>query len=160
MRTNSPLEALAKDALAQGWLKYDIQQEHCPTVPGADNAPTGFSTYITGRWLWVVDYPRDAQRLQQAIYGTTNIRLDANREDYLAGLFRALKVPPVTTTTTAPATTTRPVMTDSTEASTEEETTETYTAPTETPTEAPTEAPPPETEPPFIEIDLGFDEND
>jgi len=107
VRTNlarERIDNLVRDALTQGWLKYELRQLHSPTAPDYDSSPTGFSTYITGRWLWIVDYPRDAQRLQREIYGVTNIQLDAHREDYLAGLFRQLGTPAAKPTTTRPPT--------------------------------------------------------
>ena len=79
------VDALAKDALTQGWLHYEATQLHTPTLPGETESPTGLSAEVDGRRVWIVDYPREAQRLQEAIYGYTNI-LDGN--GYIADLFK------------------------------------------------------------------------
>jgi LCP family protein required for cell wall assembly len=82
------IDRLSKDALTQGWFNYEVRQLHSPLIEET-SSPTGFSTYIDGRWFWVVDYPREAQRLQNELYGVTNIELAQDgRDDYLAALFR------------------------------------------------------------------------
>jgi len=94
VRTDFPkdrIDNIARDAIAQGWLNYQLVQHHSPTIELEEPHPTGFATHINGRFLWIVDYPRDAQRLQQNIYGLTNIELDEGRDDFLAALFRKLK---------------------------------------------------------------------
>ena len=77
---------LAKDALLQGWLNYAVTQMRTPILPGEAGATAGLSAYVNGQRMWIVDYPREAKRLQEAIYGYTNI-LDGKGEDYVAGLF-------------------------------------------------------------------------
>ncbi len=64
-------------ALAQGWLNYEIKQV---TMPDED---TRKDARINGVSYWVVDYPLAAQRVQLALYGTTNIELDEYRDSAL-----------------------------------------------------------------------------
>lgn len=70
-------------ALTQGWMDYDMKQI---TMPDED---TRLGTYINGEALWVVDYPLAAQRVQQALYGKTNIQLDDDRVSALDYLNRS-----------------------------------------------------------------------
>ncbi len=65
-------------ALAQGWMNYEIKQV---TMPDED---TRADAKIGGVSYWVVDYPLAAQRVQLALYGTTNIELDSNRVSALS----------------------------------------------------------------------------
>ncbi len=67
----------ATQALSQGWLKFDIKNI---TMPDED---TRADAKFDGIFYWVVDYPLAAQRVQTAIYGTSNIELDYNRESAL-----------------------------------------------------------------------------
>lgn len=67
----------AGQALTQGWMNYEIVQL---TMPDQD---TRKDANFSGISYWVVDYPLAAQRVQMAIYGTTNIELDENRESAL-----------------------------------------------------------------------------
>lgn len=60
-------------ALTEGWANYTVSQR---TMPTAD-ARYG---YLGSAWIWVIDYPLAAQKLQQELYGTTNIKLEENRE--------------------------------------------------------------------------------
>ncbi|MCL2106570.1 MAG: LCP family protein [Oscillospiraceae bacterium] len=165
--TRMEITSMLTTAFSQGWLDYEVVQCNSPVVETED--ATGFSTYIRGRWLWIVDYPRAAHDLQLQLYGISNIGLQANRDDYLAGLFREAKQsgsPSPSGQTTTRVQTTEPPPDFPTEESTlppEEDTTSrwpwlTRTQPTEPETE-PTEEPPtlppesepetePETEPP------------
>lgn len=65
-------------ALAQGWMNYEIKQV---TMPDED---TRADARFSGISYWVVDYPLAAQRVQLALYGTTNIELDSNRVSALS----------------------------------------------------------------------------
>ncbi|MBQ5823331.1 MAG: LCP family protein [Clostridia bacterium] len=67
----------AGQALAQGWMNYEILQV---TMPDQD---TRADANINGISYWVVDYPLAAQRVQLAIYGTTNIQIGSDRESSL-----------------------------------------------------------------------------
>ncbi len=69
----SDIISYAAQALAQGWMNYEIQQV---TMPDED---TRTDASFNGISYWVVDYPLAAQRVQLALYGTTNIELDDNR---------------------------------------------------------------------------------
>ena len=86
------IDRLSKEAILQGWFKYGLRQMQAPRAQSkgaAADAYTGVSAYIGEKWLWIVDYPRDAQRMQLAIYGKTNIEAEQlGREDYLAQLMR------------------------------------------------------------------------
>jgi len=85
---------LSKEAILQGWFKYELRQLQAPRAQGksANNDFTGVSAYIGEKWLWIVDYPRDAHRLQLALYGKTTIepeQMEQNgQENYLAQLMR------------------------------------------------------------------------
>ena len=85
--TEDDVDALAKDAFMQGWLSYSVARQRTPTLPGEQGAATGLSAYIGGRLVWIVDYPREAKRLQEAIYGYTNIE-DGVCPEYLASLYK------------------------------------------------------------------------
>ncbi|MDE5994205.1 MAG: LCP family protein [Oscillospiraceae bacterium] len=60
-------------ALSDGWANYTVTQR---TMPTAD-ARYGYSG---SAWIWVIDYPLAAQKLQNELYGTTNIKLEENRK--------------------------------------------------------------------------------
>lgn len=60
-------------ALSDGWANYTVTQR---TMPTAD-ARYGYSG---SAWIWVIDYPLAAQKLQTEIYGMTNIKLEENRK--------------------------------------------------------------------------------
>lgn len=59
-------------AVSDGWANYEVSQR---TMPTAD-ARFG---YQGSEWIWVIDYPLAAQKLQKELYGTTNIVLEENR---------------------------------------------------------------------------------
>ena len=84
--------SLSTQAMLQGWMHYEILQVSCPLLEGMD---MGDATQITGKdsfmmtgyarqqeFVWIVDYQLDAQRVQQALYGMTNI--EVNTEDYVS----------------------------------------------------------------------------
>lgn len=60
-------------AISDGWANYTVTQR---TMPTAD-ARYGYSG---SAWIWVIDYPLAAQKLQTELYGTTNIKLEENRK--------------------------------------------------------------------------------
>lgn len=60
-------------AVTQGWMNYEIQQL---TMPDEE---TRADARFSGISYWVVDYPVAAQKVQLALYGTTNIELDPYR---------------------------------------------------------------------------------
>lgn len=59
-------------AISDNWAGYTISQR---TMPTAD-ARYGYSG---SAWIWVIDYPLAAQKLQTEIYGKTNIKLEEKR---------------------------------------------------------------------------------
>ncbi|MDR1927129.1 MAG: LCP family protein [Oscillospiraceae bacterium] len=87
--TKMEITSIATSAISQGWLKFPVIQNNSPTLE-SENA-TGVSTYIRGKFVWVVDYPRAAHDLQLQLYGVSNIAFivdEEQRSDYLAQLFR------------------------------------------------------------------------
>lgn len=62
-------------ALTDGWANYTVTQR---TMPTAD-ARFDYSGSAAG-WIWVIDYPLAAQKMQMELYGTTNIKLEENRK--------------------------------------------------------------------------------
>lgn len=61
----------ASKAVKEGWANYEITELTMPTP----DTRYGYSSRSTA-WIWVVDYPLAAQKLQQEIYGETNIHLE------------------------------------------------------------------------------------
>lgn len=76
--TKSEILSLGSKALSQGWTDFDIKQ----VVSPAENAQN--SAYINGGFVWIVDYPAEARAVQLALYGTTNIELDTDRDSVLS----------------------------------------------------------------------------
>ena len=87
--TEDEVDALVKEAFMQGWLSYSVTRLRSPALPGEEGATVGLSANMDGRRVWIVDYPREARRLQEAVYGYTNVE-EGKGMDYVAGLF-ALK---------------------------------------------------------------------
>ena len=81
MKTNmrqTKILSYGKQALTEGWIGYEMQQDTFPTLE------TRATTSIGGVGsCWVVDYPLAAQQLQKLLYGKTNIALDPNRVNVL-----------------------------------------------------------------------------
>ena len=79
VRTNIPKKDIlsyATKAVTDGWATFTIAEEI--TMPTAD-ARYGYSSQATA-WIWVVDYPLVAQKLQLELYGETNINLPEERK--------------------------------------------------------------------------------
>ena len=85
--TEDEADALVKEAFVQGWLSYSAARLRSPVLPGEEGGTSGLSANLNGRRVWIVDYPREARRLQEAIYGYTNIE-GGKGTDYVAGLFK------------------------------------------------------------------------
>jgi len=85
--TEDEVNTLVKDAFMQGWLSYSVAQLRSPVLPGEDGGASGLLAYMDGRHVWIVDHPREARRLQEAIYGYSQIER-AEGMDYVAGLFK------------------------------------------------------------------------
>lgn len=71
--TQMQIMSYAAQALANGWINYDIEQL---SLSDEDVFTTG---YVGSSSVVFIDYPLAAQRVQNAIYGETNIVLDENR---------------------------------------------------------------------------------
>ena len=86
------IDRFSKEAILQGWFKYELRQLQAPRAQGKGAGTedyTGVSAYIGDKWLWIVDYPRDAHRLQMALYGKTSIKPEQmEQKNYLAQLMR------------------------------------------------------------------------
>lgn len=91
IRTNyqkSEILSLGAEAKLKKWADYEIVQI---TSPAETNSA---SATIKTHFVWVIDYPLEAQAIQTALYGKTNIILDENRVSAL----KMLPKKPVTTT--------------------------------------------------------------
>ena len=64
-------------ALTDGWFDYEIKRVTLPD----DNCATGMT--VSGLWYWKVDFPVAAQKLQKALYGSTNITLAPGRKSWI-----------------------------------------------------------------------------
>ena len=66
--------SLASKALSEGWFNYTIKGM---VEPSEDlrTGVRGFRTYTGNLDVWIVDYVRAAQEVQNALYGTTNIEI-------------------------------------------------------------------------------------
>lgn len=81
--TSNQMLSLATQALQEGWFDYKISQI---TTPVEDETAVGFTVKNSrGQkiWYWKVDFPLAAQRLQKALYGTTNITLEKDRKSWI-----------------------------------------------------------------------------
>ena len=78
IRTNISRKTIlsyAAKAITDGWPNFTISQMTMPTP----DARYGYNSRSTA-WIWVVDYPLCAQKLQLELYGKTNINLEENRK--------------------------------------------------------------------------------
>ncbi len=79
VRTNVSKKSIisyASKAITEGWANYEITEITMPTP----DTRYGYSSKATA-WIWVVDYPLAAQKLQLELYGETNINLpEENRK--------------------------------------------------------------------------------
>ena len=74
VRTNISKKSIisyASKAVTEGWANYKIKEITMPTP----DTRYGYSSKSTA-WIWVVDYPLAAQKLQLELYGETNINLE------------------------------------------------------------------------------------
>lgn len=84
VRTNISRKTIltyATRAVTDGWPNFAISQLTMPTP----DARYGYSSRATS-WIWVVDYPLCAQKLQLELYGETNINLEENRKTAISVL--------------------------------------------------------------------------
>ncbi len=77
--TSDKIFSLVATAVTEGWFKYDIKRL---TLPDSSCSKT-FVNSADGGWYWKVDYPLAAQKLQLALYGKSNIVLEANRKKWI-----------------------------------------------------------------------------
>lgn len=72
--SKTKIVSLATQALTQHWMDYEMVQLRMPAPDAAFKDAT-----LNRTFFWVIDYPLAARELQTALYGTTNIQLDADR---------------------------------------------------------------------------------
>lgn len=65
----------AKSALTEGWANFEITELTMPT----QDTRKSYNSKSTA-WVWIIDYPLVAQKLQIELYGETNIKLNEERE--------------------------------------------------------------------------------
>jgi len=119
VRTNyARAELLALIPSAMGWLHFDVVNMVSPVLDyrGGDSSAIGGT--INGMSIYIVDYPKAARQAQLALYGQSNIDLEAGRDAYIEGLFAAAQQKPPTTAAPRP---TQPEPEQPTEAEPEEE---------------------------------------
>lgn len=82
--TQSEVISLLATAVTQGWMKYEITEITLPQEQGVEMASAYVNTSSArNQWVWIVDYPICAQKLQLAVYGETNIVLESDRHSAL-----------------------------------------------------------------------------
>ena len=80
----SEIISLLATAVTQGWMKYEITEITLPQEQGVEMASAYVNTSSArNQWVWIVDYPICAQKLQLAVYGETNIVLESDRHSAL-----------------------------------------------------------------------------
>ena len=77
--TQSEVLKLIAQAYSHKWMEFEMKEFMLPNEDYVDR----LSTYVGSQSAWVVDYALCAQKLQNAIYGKTNIILDADRRSAL-----------------------------------------------------------------------------
>ena len=78
--TQTEVISLIATAVSQNWMKYTMEEVTLPSEQGYDMASSYVNTTsMRNQWVWIVDYPICAQKLQKAIYGESNIILDSDR---------------------------------------------------------------------------------
>ncbi|MBO4894049.1 MAG: LCP family protein [Clostridia bacterium] len=66
---------LATQAITFGWLGYPVSSQTKPDEDLREGVTMTTSSY-RGLFVWVIDYPVAARRLQESIYGSSNIEID------------------------------------------------------------------------------------
>lgn len=72
--SSGEIVSIAKYALSQGWLNYDVEMI---TLPYTKKGGTFY-----GAWCWKSDFPQDANYAQTMLYGKSSITLAQERVDY------------------------------------------------------------------------------
>lgn len=83
VKTDMPKNTIvkvAKYALKQGWMKYNITMSNLPQSRINEKGAGGM---FYGTWCWKSDFPQDAYDLQMEIYGKSSITLAKTRVDVL-----------------------------------------------------------------------------
>ena len=78
--STNEIVSIAKYALSQGWLTYDVNMTSVPYNRINEDGMGG--TYY-GAWVWRPDYPADSYYLQTLIYGKSSITLAQERVDVI-----------------------------------------------------------------------------
>jgi LCP family protein required for cell wall assembly len=78
--SKSDIIKIAKYALTQDWLSYDVQTT---SVPDYRINEKGSGGKYYGAWCWKSDFPMDAYYLQTIIYGKSSITLAQTRVDII-----------------------------------------------------------------------------
>lgn len=72
--------SLIATAVTQNWMDYTMVENTYPSESGVEMVSAYVSTTSArNQWVWLVDYPLCAQKLQKSIYGESNINLSADR---------------------------------------------------------------------------------
>ncbi len=74
---SSEILSLGKQALTEGWLKYEIVGMYEPSDEFREGV-RGFKTYTGYLDVWIVDYIKAAREVQLALFGNTNIEISDN----------------------------------------------------------------------------------
>lgn len=77
--SQSEVFGLVAQAVTHNWMNFEMVELVLPNEDFVDRATSN----INGQDSWVVDYALCAQKLQMALYGETNIVLDADRKSVL-----------------------------------------------------------------------------
>lgn len=72
--------SLIATSVTQKWMDYDMVENTYPSESGVEMVSAYVNTTSArNQWVWLVDYPLCAQKLQNSIYGESNINLSADR---------------------------------------------------------------------------------
>lgn len=78
--TQSEVLTLIATAYSHGWMDFEIEEY---IMPNEDYVERIGGYVNSSTWAWTVDYPLCAQRLQNILYGKSNIVLSDDRESAL-----------------------------------------------------------------------------
>ena len=86
---------------AAGWLGFDLANMSSPEYEGPGS--TAIGSTINGMSILIVDYPKAARQVQLALYGQSNISLEAGRDAYIEELFDSITTKPPAAAAPRPA---------------------------------------------------------
>ncbi len=72
------LITLASEAMAENWIGFEIISQAAPDTANRKSF-SGYKTYTGNLDVWIVDYVKAAQELQNSVYGNSNITLESKR---------------------------------------------------------------------------------